>query len=228
MVNNPHYLPAIKVCGITNVSDALVAAKAGARYLGYVLNYSASPRRLTAADALNIITAVRASYPKVQHVGVTVDLQAATINDLVRRLRLDVVQLHGVESIETVQAVRAPQIWKSTIIRSATDVDHILAYLPHVQAVHLDAGRGSGRTIAHSLLKPAMEKISAAAMTDSAGQSSGAAAVVLAGGIAPDNIHEFLPYRAVALDVNSGVESQPGKKDPALINRLFQNTYAYA
>lgn len=226
MVNNPHYLPGIKVCGITNVSDALVAAKAGARYLGYVLNYSASPRRLTAADALNIITAVRASYPKVQHVGVTVDLQAATVNDLVRRLRLDVVQLHGDESIETVQAVRAPQVWKSTIIRSAEDVDHVLAYLPHVHAVHLDAGRGSGQTIGHSLLKMTMEQMSAAAMTDGTGLN--VTAVVLAGGISPDNIHEFLSYHTTVLDVNSGVESQPGKKDPQLISRLFQNTYAYA
>lgn len=226
MLNNPHYLPAIKVCGITNVSDALVAAKAGARYLGYVLNYSASPRRLTMAAALNIITAVRASYPNVQQVGVTVDLQAATVNDLVRRLRLDVVQLHGNESITTVQAVRAPQIWKSGIIRSVADVDHLVAYLPHVQAVHLDAGRGSGQTIGHSLLKMAMEKITAAAVAHSAGRH--ATTVVLAGGITPGNIHEFLPYRASVLDVNSGVESQPGKKDPQLLNRLFQNVYAYA
>lgn len=220
MAFNAHYLPAIKVCGITNISDALLAAKLGARYLGYVLNYSASPRRLTAAECMNIITAVRASYPKVQQVGVTVDLQPATVNELVRRLRLDVVQLHGAESIATVQAIRAPQIWKSVILNEPAAVAQLVEYAPYVQALHLDAGRGSGKIIAADLLP--------AAVTALAKLGSAAMPLVIAGGITPNNIDQFLQYQAAVLDVNSGVEAQPGKKDPQLLQKLFQTIYAYA
>jgi indole-3-glycerol phosphate synthase/phosphoribosylanthranilate isomerase len=51
---------------------------------------------------------------------------------------------------------------------------------------------------------------------------------VLAGGITPGNLPEFLHYHAAVIDVNSGVEAQPGKKDPQLLSRLFQNLYADA
>lgn len=215
---------AIKVCGITSVSDGLLAAQHGASYLGYILNYSASPRRLTAADAANIITAVRASFPQVQHVGVTVDLQAETINDLVRRLRLDVVQLHGNESLATVQAVRAPRIWKSGIIRTPADSDRLADYIPYVQGVHLDAGRGSGQTIPPELLETALRPL----QHYNQQHPDQGVDVIVAGGITPDTIHHMLAYHPTIVDVNSGVESQPGKKDPQLLQRFFQQLYVVA
>ncbi|EKD76289.1 MAG: hypothetical protein ACD_43C00164G0006 [uncultured bacterium] len=169
---------------------------------------------------MNIITAVRASYPKVQQVGVTVDLQPETINELVRRLRLDVVQLHGAESIATVQAIRAPSIWKSVILNEPAAVAQLVEYAPYVQALHIDAGRGSGKIISADLLQ--------ATVTALAKLGSTAKPLVIAGGISPNNVDQFLSYQAAVLDVNSGVEAQPGKKDPQLLQKLFQTIYAYA
>lgn len=198
----------VKICGITNVADALMAAQASADYLGYILNYPASPRYVSSDQAKEIILTVRAHYPTVKHVGVFVDADLDNINTVTEQLLLDVVQLHGTESLEYIKNVEAPETWKTIELQTPSDLQHIKTYSasPVVSAIVLDSGKGSGNVIADDLL----------------GLIDTGTKIVLAGGISSENVVTRIGLlQPDIIDVNSGVETQPGKKDAKKIQALF-------
>lgn len=196
----------VKICGITNLDDALMAAQAGAHYLGYILNYPASPRYVSNEQVKGIITAVRAQYPTVKHVGVFVDATPEHINTVAQQLSLDVAQLHGNESSASLQHIVGPEVWKTIEVHEAKDLDRIQEYQA-ASAIVFDAGKGSGNVIADDLL----------------GLIDTSTKVVLAGGISPENVVAKISLlQPDIIDVNSGVEIEPGKKDKTKIEKLFK------
>lgn len=182
----------LKVCGITNEADALACAQAGVDYLGYVINYTASPRFIAPQVADGIIKKVKALFPKVQHVAVLVTPTEQFVSEL-EGLSFDLYQMYG--NI----VVSEKPVWQSEVGRVSTPQTN------NVTMLHCDAGLGSGKTLPSQLLqnlKPSLP-------------------LVIAGGINSGNVREIIAACSpTVIDANSGVESAPGKKDIQKIYEL--------
>jgi len=204
----------VKICGITNFEDAQAAAKAGADYLGFIINYPHSPRSINYLDAGNIIFNIRQKYKDIKAVGVFVDQSEKFVRKIGYECQLDVLQFHGQESPEYCQKfIKEFMVWKTIIIKSENDLKLIKKYLPaeasakegknKVDKILLDSGQGSGRTIDLELLKKA-GKID-----------------VLAGGIGLGNIKKIIKLKPGIIDVNSKIELKPGKKDIKKLKKII-------
>ena len=170
----------LKVCGITNEADALAAAQADVDYLGYILNYAASPRFVLPNTVRTIIQRTKQLYPTVQHVGVLVNPTDQLIVE-VEQLGVDLLQIYG--DIPT--NITKP-IWQSEVGGVSQPQSKLVTML------HCDAGFGSGNTLPLDLLK----------------QLRPALPLVIAGGITVDNVREIIQLcQPTVVDVNSGVES---------------------
>lgn len=196
----------IKICGITNPEDARLASELGADALGFIF-HAASPRRVAAEAARQII---RQLPPFVLSVGVFVDEEAAVVRDLAARVGLDWVQLHGRESPEYCRSLGL-RVLKGLRIEAESSLGALAEYRDAVQAFLLDtykAGQagGTGETFDWQLARRA--------------QAFGA--IVLAGGLTPANVAQAIEVaRPQAVDVASGVEAAPGKKDPEKLRDFF-------
>ena len=186
----------VKICGITNVEDALASVGAGADALGFIF-YAKSPRFVSPPDAGRI---VRSLPPFVTAVGVFVNETAKGIADSAAAAKISVIQLHGDESPEYCESLGLPVI-KSFRISRKEDLAAISRY--KVRGVLLDSferGRfgGTGRTFDWELLRG----------------FEPACPIILSGGLNSGNVEEAIrrtsPY---AVDVSSGVEAKPGRKD---------------
>lgn len=200
----------IKICGLTNFSDAKAALEAGADFLGFVL-YAGSSRCIS-ATALRRIAERFQGNPKA--IGVFVNEQRDTVLQIASDCNLYAVQLHGDEAHDDFKSLEIP-VWRSLRIQPAC------SHPPEAQ-----------RTGRESLISPMPEKWPAARyVVDAAvpGRYGGsgmiadwpAAAdlakrvpVMLAGGLTPDNVREaILIVQPLGVDIASGVEKAPGKKD---------------
>ncbi len=200
----------IKICGITNREDALMAAGLGADMLGFVF-WERSPRSITPEAAALIIKELP---PDLMTVGVFVDEAAARVNEIVDIVGLTIAQLHGAESIEYCGSIKGRYI-KALRVKDADSLRCLTYY--HAEAILLDTfvkGRpgGTGASFDWSLL----------ADMDYDGD------IILAGGLTPDNIEDalghYLPY---AVDISSGVEASPGKKDPEKIKKFIEKVRGF-
>lgn len=206
--------PLIKVCGITNEADALFAAQSGADYLGFILNYSVSPRYITLVEAQKLMQRVRQLFPRVQMVGVFVDASSDTVCTVAQELKLDVVQLHGAEPVTEVEIIHQVgqnkqfKVFKTVELHQVRDLDVIITYETVADLILLDAGKGSGKQIQRHLLQAAHSSVP----------------IGIAGGLKPYNVMEIIEnYQPALVDVNSGVESMPGKKDRASLKTFIAN-----
>jgi phosphoribosylanthranilate isomerase len=185
----------IKICGITNLEDARMAADIGADALGFV--FAESPRRIDPDMAKRII---RSLPPFINKVGVFVNEHPDIIRNIYRYCGLSVVQLHGDEDLDYIRNCPFPVI-KAFKVRGESILDQIMAFnlacylLDTFDAHH--AG-GTGRKFDWRIAKAATQ----------------IGKVILSGGLDNTNIKDALaevnPY---AVDVSSGVEKSPGKKD---------------
>jgi phosphoribosylanthranilate isomerase len=195
----------VKICGITSVEDALQAAHSGADALGFVF-YVQSPRNLDPLRAANIISGLP---PFVQTVGLFVNADADFVNDTADLCRLDLVQLHGDEPPEYCEKIRR-RVIKAFRVSDASSLAPVRDY--HVAGILLDAY--SPRAFGGTGLSFNWEL---------AGIAREFGPVILAGGLAADNVREAVervaPY---AVDVSSGVESSPGKKDPEKVREFIK------
>lgn len=209
----------VKICGLTRVEDALVAAEAGADFLGLVF-HPKSPRAVTPQQARQVVEAVRADFGlrAPRFVGVFVNAPLEEVRSLMDEVDLDLVQLHGEEPPEMVQALW-PRAYKAlrptdpeTALAHARVYTEGLKILPDrplllVDAYHRGAYGGTGR--------PAHE--------DAARVLAQRYPILLAGGLTPENVvekvHRIRPW---GVDVSSGVEDRPGIKDPARIRAFIQ------
>jgi phosphoribosylanthranilate isomerase len=198
----------VKICGITNWADAKLAVDAGADAIG--LNfYAPSPRAVTPAAAWEI---VRKLPPFVEAVGVFVNWTPATVDTLAGAIRLNAVQLHGDETPGDVAALAARHsVIKAFRAGNKFRASQLRAYRT-AGAFLLDSSRaglwgGTGKSFDWSV----------------AHQAKRYGRIILAGGITPENVAEAIravqPY---AVDVASGVESRPGKKDAAKLRELMR------
>ncbi len=198
----------IKVCGITNLEDALAAVEYGANILGFV--FAKSPRQVTAAQAGKIIEKLP---PFTAKTGVFVNETPAAVLKLAASIGLSAVQLHGEESPELLPLFHPLPVIKAFRIKDRSDLALLPAYIT-ASAFLLDtfvAGKrgGTGKTFDWKLAVSAKE----------IGNP-----VILSGGLNPGNVSEAIkktsPY---CVDVNSGVESKPGKKDLKKLKKFIQN-----
>jgi phosphoribosylanthranilate isomerase len=201
---------AVKVCGITNIEDALDCAAAEVEMIG--LNFSpASPRRIAATTAGEIIAAARTQFPGIKIVGGVVDQDLEFVRQLAREFRLDAVQLHGEETPEYVRDLNAPFVIKALRIRPDSSTSPAANY--HCDAILLDTWSaklpgGTGETFPWSV---------AAALQFHAKK------LILAGGLTNENVADAIrTVRPFAVDVCSGVEVAPGRKDHARVRRFVE------
>jgi phosphoribosylanthranilate isomerase len=193
----------VKVCGITNLDDALAALEAGADLLGFNF-YARSPRYVTPADARKIIERLP--------VGVFVNEPTPEdVEEIARAAGLNTVQLHGDETPEYCQSLRGLTTIKALRVGADYNVETAAAY--QTDAVLLDAyvageRGGTGHTFDWSL----------AALT-----RARVPRLFLAGGLNPDNVAAAVAaVRPYAVDVCSGVETAPGRKSPELVRRFVE------
>jgi phosphoribosylanthranilate isomerase len=204
----------VKICGITNVGDALAALAAGADFLGFVL-VPGTPRQVTSGQAAAIIREIRAcavadrvTPPRL--VGVFQDASEAEIQTAVAECGFDVIQLHGDEPDSLVQRLGPERVWKMLPLRTPQDVARAAAH--PASAVLADAVRGAQRGGTGAVCD--WELAAAVARQRR---------LVLAGGLTPENIAAAVAQvRPWAVDVGSGVEAAKGKKDHAKIQSLIQ------
>jgi phosphoribosylanthranilate isomerase len=190
----------VKICGITQLEDALAAVDAGANAIGFVF-WPKSPRCIDPYRA----RAIAAQLPPfVTAVGLFVNQPREYVNGVASLVRLGAVQLHGDETPEFAASIAAPVI-------KALSVDHAQAW-PAGATLLLDAHDpvqrgGTGRTI---------DWIAAAAI-------AARRRVLLAGGLTPDNVADAIAQvRPFGIDVSSGVERAPGVKDHRRLKALFE------
>ena len=197
----------IKICGITNLDDGLEAIAAGVDALGFVFVPN-TPRYITPSQAKLVIKQLP---PFITNVGLFVDSEIDEIEDIVNHCKLDAVQLHGNESPEMCSQISLQtKVIKSFHIKKELQVlrNEIENY--RVDAYLLDTfikgkAGGTGQTFDWRIAEGISQRI------------------ILAGGLTPDNIGtaiaQLQPY---GVDVSSGVEKSPGKKDTNKIHSFVR------
>jgi len=198
----------VKICGITNSADAFAAIDAGANLLGFNF-YEKSPRHITEAEAAKI----RPRLPKkVEAVGIFVNASPADVTALRKSLKLDAVQLHGDETPDSVaQIARLIPVIKAFRVEPEFPLATLDEY-PEAFAFLFDAALagqygGTGRTTDW----------------DVARRAALSRRIILAGGLKVENVAAAVRIvRPYGIDVASGVESEPGKKDPGLLHEFIQ------
>jgi phosphoribosylanthranilate isomerase len=201
------YRTRIKVCGITCQEDARIAVAAGADALGFIF-VEQSPR-LVEPDRVRAMTSELP--PFINRVGVFQDEEIELVEEIISYCRLSQVQLHGSESPEYCRKISA-QVIKSFCLRQDTDHEELAAYGDTVSGFlldtyHQDMAGGTGRVFDWTLV----------------GQVKPPAPVILAGGLNPENVREAIrQVKPFAVDVNSGVEYQPGRKDTDRLKNFVQ------
>jgi phosphoribosylanthranilate isomerase len=206
----------IKICGITNLDDARAAADAGADALGFNF-FSKSRRFVDPQTARQIVEQLPASMLKV---GVFVNHDVAHIVDIIDRVGLNAVQLHGDEPATLisklpphVRIVRAYRCGRDGLAPLALYLDecHTLGRMPDVLLIDADAGAdygGSGKLADWAVIRQQKESLGLP--------------LILAGGLTPDNVAAAIETVAPSgVDVASGVEREPGRKDPELIEKFI-------
>jgi indole-3-glycerol phosphate synthase/phosphoribosylanthranilate isomerase len=197
----------VKLCGLTRAEDVALAASAGATHAGLVL-VPGTPRAVSVAEAGALTDA--ADRLGLKTVGVFRDADPATVARATERLRLDAVQLHGHEREREIAALRS-RLPKATEVWALCGVD-IHAELPRKGADRtLFDSRRQGRSGGMGL------RFDWSLLRDREDLPSG----FLAGGIGPANAAAAARVGAFGLDVGSGVEAGPGRKDPAKVADLF-------
>ncbi len=201
----------IKICGLTQIDQAVAIAQMGASVIGFIC-VRQSPRYVTPET----IGTISQALPPIDRFGVFANAPLETIKPIVTAGQLSGVQLHGQESPTDCQSIRIamPQIEliKALRIRSPKDLDQIKNYVPYVDTFLLDAYHpqqlgGTGQTLDWTALKTfCPEK-----------------PWFLAGGLRPDNITEALTLLSPdGIDLSSGVEQAPGDKDLTKVNQLIK------
>jgi phosphoribosylanthranilate isomerase len=201
----------VKICGITRLEDARLAIALGADALGFNF-YEKSPRCLAPADAWEILRKLPAL---ISTVGVFVNWDSASIIALAKSLRLSAVQLHGDESpsvtaecahhFPVIKALRTESKFQFTQFRAHDPASSFLLDAAISETKSKNYG-GTGRVADWNIAKRAAAKYP----------------ILLAGGLTPENVADaILTVRPCAVDVASGVESHPGKKDPAKLRSFF-------
>ena len=196
----------VKICGMTQLKDAVYAVEQGADAVGFIL-YKKSPRSVTMKGVKEIISKLP---PLVDTVGVFVNETSDRVNKIADYCGLDMVQLHGDESPAFCRKIRR-RVIKACRVENLQSIKQLEKY--PVSGFLLDTFSenthgGTGKTFDWNLALPA-KKIGP---------------VILAGGLTPGNVRQALNrVRPYGVDVCSGVEKSPGIKDPEKVRSFMAN-----
>ncbi len=207
----------IKICGMTNLEDALVAVEAGADAVGFVF-YEKSPRNVSVEAARAIVEKLPGSVEKV---GVFVNESPERVSAVAGEVGLTAVQFHGDEyenpekyavsrkAFFCLPAVETLQKWKNSVFFT-------FQHFPNLAGVMLDSGTGEARG--------GTGKTFAWGEAYGFVRTTGALhPVVIAGGLTPANVEWAIEFLAPwGVDVASGVEARPGKKDPEKVRAFVK------
>ena len=190
----------VKICGITNLEDALHAVACGADALGFVF-YEKSPRYIAPEDAKAIIKKLP---PFVERVGLFVNEAAESVNHICLSAEISLAQIHF-EVDETYLDVLAP---KSLPVVRAGKAEDVLKFSGKYRLVdaYCEAYGGSGKRLNLEWF-----------------EGVDCSQIILAGGLSPENVEEVKKYGFYGVDISSGVEAEKGKKDPEKVERFIAN-----
>ncbi|MFC1676492.1 phosphoribosylanthranilate isomerase [Planctomycetota bacterium] len=196
----------VKICGITNYEDAAAAIDMGADILGFNF-YQQSPRYISPEKAAHIINMLPAF---IDIAAVFVNAAIAQIQETISVCHLDWVQLHGEEDPQFCQSLRSLNVktMKAIRVRDQNDIEGAENF--YTDAILLDAFSpqkygGTGLTFDWNIIGHIGKRI------------------FLAGGINPDNAAKAIELGVYGIDICSGIESSPGKKDHEKMKKLFEN-----
>lgn len=216
----------IKICGITNLEDALLAAEHGADYLGFIF-YPPSPRYINEHIARQISDQIRAQFgeQRPHMVGVFVNESASGVETKMTHAALDLVQLSGSESAQVLKEMRYPvykAIQPQTFAHAQEDIAYYTPFGPAdeqhpnilIDAYHPNLHGGTGQ-LADAQLVLQIKAL--------------APRMMLAGGLTPENVGDQVRHiQPFGVDVASGVEADKGKKDPQKVIDFIRETRAAA
>jgi phosphoribosylanthranilate isomerase len=215
----------VKICGLTNLDDALVAVAAGADLLGFIL-YPQSPRYVAPAQIQEIVQEIRqrrqtstgTDQTTLKMVGVFVNEPVERVRDLLAQTNLDYAQLHGDETVEMLAQLPG-QAFK---VLRLTSGEECLAAAMRFALLGMAAGPGlmidAYDPHAYGGTGKTVDWHAAAAVAQ---RHPG---LLLAGGLTPDNVAAAVrTVQPWGVDVSSGVEAAPGKKDHARVRAFVEN-----
>ena len=194
----------VKVCGITNLDDALLCEKEGANALGFIF-YKQSKRYISPEDAVEISGKIS---PFTTKVGVFVNEDISVINEIVEKTKINVVQLHGDENENYCKEIKLPVI-KSFRVKEGFDFESVYKYesVDYLLDAYTENNfGGTGKTFKWELIPMNLRN-----------------KIILSGGISENNIEEIIRnVSPLAVDLSSSLESKPGKKDEAKVESFFK------
>jgi phosphoribosylanthranilate isomerase len=212
----------VKICGMTNLEDALTAVDAGADAVGFVF-YEKSPRNISVEAAREIVEKLPESVEKV---GVFVDLESERIREIVLAVGLGAVQLHGDKSMNclwedlrpSAQSVGASKLIPMMYAETLRDCGFLINedVRDQIFAILLDSRSevtpgGTGATFDWESTRDIVQAISLLVP------------VIVAGGLTPGNVREAMRlFQPFGVDVVSGLEASPGKKDPEKVRAFVK------
>ena len=206
----------VKICGLSTPGTLAAAVEAGAAYVGFVF-FPKSPRAVSHAEAATLATAVP---PGVAKVALVVDADDAALDALAAAVPVDMLQLHGSETPRRVADVKARYglpVMKALGVSERADLATLETYAEVADQILIDAKPpqdadlpgGNGLAFDWRLLE----------------RRRWAVPWMLAGGLTPENVTEAVRLTGASqVDVSTGVETAPGKKDAALIREFLEAT----
>ncbi len=212
----------VKICGLTNYHDAALATDLGADYLGFI--FAESPRQVDENQVVTILHKLEEHNlrHRINAVGVFVNEDEEIIKGIVDATGIDIVQLHGDETVELTRTYAFP--WYKALRFSS--MDSVVIQLNQIrwecQQILIDAVvpgmyGGTGKTVDTDIAVYARDKI----------RKSGRK-ILLAGGITPENVHQVMTaIQPDGIDISSGVEEKKGKKSEEKMRKLFKEIKRY-
>lgn len=190
----------VKICGITNLADALVAIEHGADALGFIF-YEPSPRYISPEDAKEIVDALP---PFIERVGLFVNEEAKMIDSVCRQTNMSLAQIHFEVDEAFLDSLQTKAI---PVIRAqkAEDIEQFSNRYRLVDA-YCEAYGGSGKRVNLEWF-----------------EGVDCSKIILAGGLDPSNVASTIPYNFYGVDVSSGTEASKGKKDYAKVEDFINN-----
>ncbi len=197
MPSNPR--PKVKICGITNLEDALIAVEAGADALGFVF-YEKSPRFITVQKAAAIVEQLP---PFVERVGLFVNKTPMEADLACAEAGMSLAQIHFDVDEGYLNALHTKAL---PVVRARTPED-VMNFKGHYRLVdaYCESYGGAGKRLNLEWF-----------------DGIDCSKIVIAGGLTPQNVAEVLPYGFYGVDVSSGVEAKKGKKDPMKVRDFIQ------
>jgi phosphoribosylanthranilate isomerase len=213
----------VKICGITNVDDAVVAADEGADYIGFI--FADSPRKVAELKASEILAefSLEGLRSEIMTVGVFVNQSLCEMKRIVETVNLDFAQIHGDETADECNRISIPW-YRALRVKDQNSLDQAFAQIESLECpiILADAlsSKGYGGTGGR------IDTDIALRLRDFVKQHK--KEFFLAGGITPENVRQIIDeINPDGIDVASGVEERPGKKSYEKIQKLFSELRIY-